>query len=780
MLIDRPQITESSYLSNATIASGTSDPANPTTGELFFRTDLDELRAYNGSSWAAVGSNVISSHAADFTLHLTPAQNTLLDGLAPTLTAAELNYVDGVTSSIQGQLGTLTSDLSTEVGRATTAEGNLQSQITSNSGSFTTHASDLSVHLTSAQNTLLDGLNPTLDAAELNFVDGVTSSIQSQLDGKLALTGGSLTGALSGTSISGSTLAATSTLTLGGLPVATQQYVDNLVSNGVSWKSAARVATTGNITLSGLQTIDGVTVVASDRVLVRAQTTASENGIWLAASGAWTRALDADTAAELESAAVFVKQGTSGADIAWVQTADSITLGTTPLTWVQFSTAGGGVAGNGISISGTTIAVNPSARLTFTGVQLDLADSGVTPSTYGSASVVPSLVVDTKGRITSAGTGINITSANTASTAVSRDSSGNFSAGTITATLNGTASNANTLGGIAAASYMGDRGSVTLANINTATSNGFYSEDNGGFSKAVLVFNTGSSAGTMQYRHTYNGGSGELFEFRNRTDNITWAPWRAVLHSANYNSYSPTLTGTGASGTWGINITGNSATSTVANNANSLQHYPNRTDGTAYPIVWMPAADDQPAYSCAAVTITSSVGQINATKGVFTPNTTGVSTGLTCQNGDITTYRSGGTTGVIYLSNTGTHYLYWDGTNYNLATGNLVVTGNVTAFSDRRLKTDIEPILSPLEKIEQLNGITYKRIDNGAYGTGLIAQEVQAVMPNAVQKAEDGHLAVAYGNLAGLFVEAIKALNTQVAALRAEVETLKEELSNRS
>jgi hypothetical protein len=101
MLIDRPQITETSYLSNAVIDSGTADPTSPDIGELFFRTDLGQLRVYNGSTWVEAGSTV---HAASTSLHLSTAQNTLLDGLAPTLTATEINYLDGVTGPIQAQI----------------------------------------------------------------------------------------------------------------------------------------------------------------------------------------------------------------------------------------------------------------------------------------------------------------------------------------------------------------------------------------------------------------------------------------------------------------------------------------------------------------------------------------------------------------------------------------------------------------------------------------------------------------------------------------------------
>lgn len=101
-----------------------------------------------------------------------------------------------------------------------------------------------------------------------------------------------------------------------------------------SWKSPCVVATTANITLSGEQTIDGVLTSAS-RVLVRSQTSTLQNGIYVSAAGAWSRATDADSAAELEGAAVGVTQGTTLQNTVWVQTTDSITLETSAIAWQQ-------------------------------------------------------------------------------------------------------------------------------------------------------------------------------------------------------------------------------------------------------------------------------------------------------------------------------------------------------------------------------------------------------------------------------------------------------------
>jgi len=101
------------------------------------------------------------------------------------------------------------------------------------------------------------------------------------------------------------------------------------------WKSSCRVATTANITLSGLQTVDGVLLSAGDRVLVRAQTAASENGIYGVAVGAWTRTSDADTDAEVGTGlSVYVDQGSTYARSIWaLTTTGTITLGSTALAF---------------------------------------------------------------------------------------------------------------------------------------------------------------------------------------------------------------------------------------------------------------------------------------------------------------------------------------------------------------------------------------------------------------------------------------------------------------
>jgi phage-related tail fiber protein len=138
--------------------------------------------------------------------------------------------------------------------------------------------------------------------------------------------------------------------------------------NGTDWKNSVRLATTGaNLAaLSGLLTIDGVVLVAGDRVLVKDQTTQSANGIYVAASGAWARATDADATLNQDGSSkitanttLMVEEGTTLADTQWrVSNNGAITVGTTALTWVQIGAGTSYTNGTGIGIAGNVISVD--------------------------------------------------------------------------------------------------------------------------------------------------------------------------------------------------------------------------------------------------------------------------------------------------------------------------------------------------------------------------------------------------------------------------------------
>jgi len=155
----------------------------------------------------------------------------------------------------------------------------------------------------------------------------------------------------------------------------------NAAVAGYSWKAPVRAATTANITLSGAQSIDGVSVIAGDRVLVKNQTTGSTNSIYLAAAGAWTRATDFDTAAEALGAATFVSEGTTQGNSVWLQTTDApITLNTTALVFTQIGAGSSYTAGNGVLISSGVISVDPT--VTARKASATIGDGSATTITF--------------------------------------------------------------------------------------------------------------------------------------------------------------------------------------------------------------------------------------------------------------------------------------------------------------------------------------------------------------------------------------------------------------
>lgn len=201
-----------------------------------------------------------------------------------------------------------------------------------------------------------DTTTTTLTVASTDLAittDNTAKSITLDLATSITFTGKTLTGG---------TIASPTAIT--GVPdptnaqdAANKQYVDN-VAQGLDVKASVVAATTANITLSAPQTIDGVSVVAGDRVLVKNQSTAADNGIYIADNAGWSRSSDMNTWTEVPGAFVFVEQGTVNADTGWVCTSNAGgTIGVTAMNWSQFSGAGTYTATGGITLTGSVFSI---------------------------------------------------------------------------------------------------------------------------------------------------------------------------------------------------------------------------------------------------------------------------------------------------------------------------------------------------------------------------------------------------------------------------------------
>jgi hypothetical protein len=106
--------------------------------------------------------------------------------------------------------------------------------------------------------------------------------------------------------------------------------------------------------------------------------------------------------------------------------------------------------------------------------------------------------------------------------------------------------------------------------------------------------------------------------------------------------------------------------------------------------------------------------------------------------------------------------------------GNMTVAGDVTAYSDARVKENVETIVQALDKVLQLRGVSYNRTDSDDKKTkiGVIAQETLVVVPEVVNQDNTGMYNVSYGNLAGLFIEAIKEQQKQIEDLKSKLDAL--------
>jgi hypothetical protein len=215
--------------------------------------------------------------------------------------------------------------------------------------------------------TTLSFTDPTADRT-ITFKDETgTVAFTADVDTRLATAGGTMTGAIA---MGTNKITGLGTPT-DGTDAATKNYVDS-AAQGIDWKASVRAATDGNRDLAEMENgevVDGVTLATGDRVLVKNQTDATANGIYVVqASGAPVRSSDADSGTEVTANfAVFVEEGTVNADSGFTLTNNgAITIGTTALVFTQFTGLGQVVAGDGLAKTGNTLNVTAGTGISIT------------------------------------------------------------------------------------------------------------------------------------------------------------------------------------------------------------------------------------------------------------------------------------------------------------------------------------------------------------------------------------------------------------------------------
>lgn len=366
-------------LQNARIQNLASAPSTPVVGQTYFDTSLGKFGVYNGATWDYMGTSTATGDVSSNTATSVDGEIAVFSGTTgKTIKRATGNGIAKITS---GVLGTATAG--TDYAPATTGTSILKGNnaggfqnATAGADYYAPGSTDVAVadggtgaSTASQARTNLglaigsDVLAPNGNGSQLT---GITQSQVTNLVSDLAAKAPSANPTFTGT--------VTVPTPTGATDAANKGYVDNAVQ-GLSWKQAARVATTANVTLSGTQTIDGVAVVAGDRVLVKNQSTGSANGLYVVASGAWARSSDANTSAQIDSMTVYVEAGTANADTVWTLTTDDPTLGTTSLNYAQIN--GGAVPTASTSTAGKVQLATPAEAAAKTDTTKAVTPSGL-------------------------------------------------------------------------------------------------------------------------------------------------------------------------------------------------------------------------------------------------------------------------------------------------------------------------------------------------------------------------------------------------------------------
>ena len=343
-------------------------------------SDIQTQIDAKGDTITGAATTIVSS---DLTASRAVQSNGAGKVAVSSVTSTELGYVSGVTSAIQTQLGTklvAASDLS-DVASASTSRTNLGLAIGTNVQAYDAGLADIAGLSTTDSNFIVgSGSNWVAETGATARTSLGLASMAIQAASGVAISGGTITGL-------GSPSA--------GSDAATKTYVDNLVT-GLKTRIICRSATTANISLAtdleNGDTLDGVTLATDDKVLVKNQTTTSQNGIYVVvASGTASRDPDFDPVAELAGQLTIIKEGTTNADTMWICTTDSGTIGSATITFSQvFPSAGGTVTSVAVADAGASEFTITGSPITSSGT-INLAIDSI-----GAAKIANGTVSDTE------------------------------------------------------------------------------------------------------------------------------------------------------------------------------------------------------------------------------------------------------------------------------------------------------------------------------------------------------------------------------------------------
>lgn len=400
------------------VGSYAADPGTAENGTIIYRSDLNEFRMYQNGSFETISAGTISLEGQAL------LENEIIVGNASDLSAAvDTNALGDILASTAGGLEIKAGAIvNADVNAAAAIEVSKLQALTADRAVQTNGSGVLSAS--------------AVTSTELGYVSGVTSAIQTQLNAKLNKAGDTMSGELN--------MGANKITNVGAPTVATDAatkgYVD-AVAEGLKPKEAVRAATTAAITiatdLNVGDVIDGVTLANGDRVLVKNQAAAEENGIYIAGASP-ARATDFDSLTpidEINGAYVAVQEGTANQGKLFVQFGTVATLDTDPINFTFFNSVSGLIGGDGITVSGSTISVDHDGEgLAFVANQLALELDGATLSKSASGLKVADQGISDAQVNNSAAIALSKLAALTADRALQSNGSGVISASAVTNT----------------------------------------------------------------------------------------------------------------------------------------------------------------------------------------------------------------------------------------------------------------------------------------------------------------------------------------------------------